>query len=69
MSLDKFLLDLLEDPTDHGPLIYVEADEVLYNPRLRKAYAVRDSIPVLLPNESIDATETQHAAWTAAHSE
>jgi uncharacterized protein YbaR (Trm112 family) len=25
---------------------------VLYNPRLRVAYEVRDSIPVLLPDES-----------------
>jgi uncharacterized protein len=52
MALDSFLLDLLEDPVDHGPLLYVPSKDVLYNPRLRVAYEVRDSIPVLLPDES-----------------
>ena len=52
MALDSFLLDLLEDPVDHGALLYVPSKDVLYNPRLRVAYEVRDSIPVLLPNES-----------------
>jgi hypothetical protein len=52
MALDDFLLDLLEDPVDHGVLLYVPSKDVLYNPRLRVAYEVRDSIPVMLPDES-----------------
>lgn len=52
MALDTFLLDLLEDPVDHGPLLYVPSKDVLFNPRLHVAYEVRDSIPVLLPDES-----------------
>jgi hypothetical protein len=52
MALDDFLLDLLEDPVDHGVLLYVPSKDVLYNPRLKVAYEVRDSIPVMLPNES-----------------
>ena len=32
MALDDFLLDLLEDPVDHGTLLYVPSRDVLYNP-------------------------------------
>ena len=67
MALDDFLLNLLQDPTDHGSLIYVEKDEVLYNPRLRVFYEVRDSIPVLLPKEATAATEEQHQKWSTEH--
>ena len=35
MPLDDFLLDLLEDPVDHGTLLYVPSKDVLYNPRLQ----------------------------------
>ena len=61
MALDTFLLDLLQDPADHGPLRYVAARAVLYNPRTRRAYAVRDDIPVLLTSEAreVDAAEQE----------
>ena len=52
MTLDPFLLDLLEDPLDHQPLVYVPSARVLYNPRRRVAYEIRDGIPVLLPDEA-----------------
>ena len=45
MALDDFLLDLLEDPLDHGPLLYVPSKSVLFNPRRHVVYEVRDSIP------------------------
>ncbi|MFI5036052.1 MAG: Trm112 family protein [Acidimicrobiales bacterium] len=60
MGLDPFLLTLLEDPVDHGPLLYVESRDLLYNPRRRVAYAVRDSIPVLLPDESRAVGDDEH---------
>ena len=63
MALDSFLLELLEDPVDHGPLLYIESDQVLYNPRRRVAYEVRDSIPVLLPDESKPVSEPQHEVY------
>ena len=54
MALDSFLLALLEDPVDHGELLYVPSANVLYNPRKRVVYEVRDSIAVLLPDELVD---------------
>ena len=64
MALDNFLLDLLEDPVDHGPLLYVQDQNVLYNPRRRVAYEVRGSIPVLLPDETRAVGDEEHEALT-----
>ena len=63
MALDGFLLALLEDPVDHGDLLYVPSANVLYNDRRRVAYEVRDSIPVLLPDESREVTGDEHDRW------
>jgi uncharacterized protein YbaR (Trm112 family) len=60
MALDTFLLDLLEDPADHGPLRYVASLDVLYNPRIRQAYEVKDDIPVLLTSEARDVDDAEH---------
>jgi uncharacterized protein YbaR (Trm112 family) len=63
--LDPFLLNLLEDPVDHGPLLYLANREMLYNPRRRVAYEVRESIPVLLPNEARAVDEDEHLTLTS----
>ncbi len=60
MALDSFLLELLEDPADHGPLRYVAVRDVLYNPRTHEAYAVRDDIPVLLTSETRAVDDAEH---------
>jgi uncharacterized protein YbaR (Trm112 family) len=52
MSLDAALLSILACPQDKGPLYYLEAEQVLFNPRLRRTYAVRDGIPVMLVEEA-----------------
>ncbi|MEO9180451.1 MAG: Trm112 family protein [Acidimicrobiales bacterium] len=65
MALDSFLLALLEDPVDHGELLYVPSVNVLYNPRLRAVYQVRESIAVLLPDESRPVTDAENDAWTS----
>ena len=65
MALDDFLLDLLEDPVDHGVLLYVPSKDVLYNPRLRVAYEVRDSIPVMLPDESRPVGEEEEQLFNS----
>ena len=53
MALDPQLLDLLACPQDKGPLLYFADEDVLYNPRLRRRYAVREGIPIMLIDEAI----------------
>lgn len=52
VTLDATLLAILACPQDKGPLYFVETESVLYNPRLKRSYAVRDGIPVMLIDES-----------------
>jgi uncharacterized protein len=58
MALDPKLLEILACPEDKGPLLYFEDEDSLYNPRLKRRYAVRDDIPIML----IDEAETVEAA-------
>ena len=58
--LDDSLLSILVCPADRGPLVLV-ADELLYNPRLRRAYRIEDGIPVLLIDEARDVDDDEHA--------
>ncbi|MCB0947319.1 MAG: Trm112 family protein, partial [Mycobacterium sp.] len=44
--LDERLLSILVCPADRGSLLLI-GDELLYNPRLHKAYRIEDGIPVL----------------------
>ena len=64
MSLDPELLAILACPEDKEELIYVAEDEVLYNPRLRKAYDIRNGIPVLLVSESRNVSDEIHDRYT-----
>ena len=52
MSLDAALLSILACPEDKGPLYYLESEQVLFNPRLRRTYEVRDDIPVMLVEQA-----------------
>ena len=65
--LDDELLSILVCPADRGPLVLV-ADELLYNPRLRRAYRIEDGIPVLLIDEAttVDTTESERLEAKAA---
>jgi uncharacterized protein YbaR (Trm112 family) len=56
--LDDKLLSILVCPADRGPLLYV--DNVLYNPRLRRAYRIDNGIPVLLIDEATDVSDEEH---------
>jgi len=52
MALDPALLEILACPEDKGPLLYFVDEQSLYNPRLKRRYAVRDDIPIMLIDES-----------------
>ncbi|MCC6226185.1 MAG: Trm112 family protein [Microthrixaceae bacterium] len=57
---DSTLLEYLACPEDKGPLWYFESDDILYNPRLRRSYAIRDGIPVMLIDEATNLSEADH---------
>ena len=52
MTLDSALLAILACPEDKRPLYYIESESVLYNPRLKRTYEIRDGIPVMLVEEA-----------------
>ena len=61
MTLDQSLLEILACPQDKGPLFYIESENILVNPRLKRSYAVVDSIPVMLIEESTQLTDVELA--------
>jgi uncharacterized protein YbaR (Trm112 family) len=65
MALDHLLLEVLACPEDKGPLIYFADEDRLYNPRLRRSYAVRDDIPVMLIDEATTLDDSEHARLVA----
>ena len=65
MALDPKLLEILACPDDKGPLLYFADEDVLYNPRLHRKYAVRDDIPVMLIDEAESADDAEHDRLTA----
>lgn len=65
MSLDPKLLEILACPDDKGPLLYFEDEQILYNPRLKRKYEIRDDIPVMLIDEAVAADDAEHARLTA----
>jgi uncharacterized protein YbaR (Trm112 family) len=65
MALDPMLLDILACPDDKGPLLYFEAEDSLYNPRLRRRYKVADGIPVMLVDEAETVDEAEHERLVA----
>ncbi len=60
MALTPELLDVLACPEDKGTLIYLEGDEVLYNPRLRRRYPIGDGIPILLIESGEPVDDAEH---------
>jgi uncharacterized protein len=60
MPLDPRLLEILACPEDKGPLWYFEDESCLYNERLRRRYAIRDGIPVMLIDEAETVPEAEH---------
>jgi uncharacterized protein YbaR (Trm112 family) len=60
MALDPQLLEILACPEDKGPLLYFKDEDSLYNPRLKRRYAIRDGIPVMLIDEAETVSDDEH---------
>ena len=60
MALDPQLLEILACPDDKGPLLYFESEQALYNPRLKRRYAIRDDIPIMLVDEAETVSDAEH---------
>jgi uncharacterized protein YbaR (Trm112 family) len=60
MALDPTLLEILACPEDKGPLYYLPDEQLLYNPRLRRRYEIRDDIPILLVDEAVTVDDAEH---------
>jgi len=60
MALDPQLLDILACPEDKGPLLYFQDENTLYNPRLKRRYAVKDDIPIMLIDEAETVSDDEH---------
>ena len=65
MALDAKLLEILACPEDKGPLLYFEDEACLYNPRLKRRYAITDDIPIMLIDEATTVDDAEHARLVA----
>ena len=65
MALDPKLLEILACPEDKGPLLYFQDEQILYNPRLKRKYEIRDDIPVMLIDEAVAADDAEDARLRA----
>ena len=60
MALDPKLLEILACPEDKGPLLYFLDEDCLYNPRLKRRYAIDDDIPIMLIEEAQTVSDADH---------
>jgi uncharacterized protein YbaR (Trm112 family) len=60
VTLDPQLLEILACPEDKGPLYYLADEDLLYNPRLKRRYEVREDIPVMLVDEATTVDDAEH---------
>jgi uncharacterized protein YbaR (Trm112 family) len=65
VALDPQLIEILACPEDKGPLLYFEGEGSLYNPRLKRRYAVRDDIPIMLVDEAETVSDAEHERLVA----
>jgi uncharacterized protein YbaR (Trm112 family) len=61
VTLDPKLLEILACPEDKGPLLYFADEDILYNPRLKRRYAITDDIPIMLIDEAVTVDDGEHA--------
>ena len=65
MALDPKLLEILACPEDKGPLLYFPDEDALYNPRLKRRYAIADDIPIMLIDEAVTVDDAEDARLLA----
>jgi uncharacterized protein YbaR (Trm112 family) len=65
VALEPQLLEILACPDDKGPLLYFEGEAALYNPRLKRRYAIRDDIPIMLVDEAETVSDVEHTRLVA----
>ena len=65
MALDPLLLEILACPEDKGPLLYFQDEDALYNSRLKRRYAIRDDIPIMLIDEAETVSDEEHSRLLA----
>jgi uncharacterized protein len=65
MPLDPLLLEVLACPSDKGPLVFFDDEDLLYNPRLHVGYRIDDGIPVMLTDESVPVDGPEHERLVA----
>ena len=61
MALDPALLEILACPRTRDRCTTSRTRTLLYNPRLRRAYEIRDGIPVMLVDEARTVDDAEHA--------
>ena len=60
MALPEALLRILVCPVDKGCLMYFADENLLYNPRLRRAYRIKGGVPVMLADRAEPVPEPEH---------
>ena len=60
MALDPQLLEILACPDDKGALVYFADESSLYNPRLKRRYAITDDIPIMLIDDAETVDDAEH---------
>ncbi len=69
MTLSPELVAILACPVDHEPLLYLDAENLLYNPRLKRKYRIEGDIPILLIEEAVIVDDAEHVRLLALASE
>lgn len=60
MPVDPELLEILRCPADKGPLHHLVDEAALYNPRLRRRYAIPDGIPIMTIDQARTVDDAEH---------
>jgi len=58
--LQQTLLKILVCPVDKGWLMYFADEDLLYNPRLKRAYRIERGVPVMLAERAEPVDEREH---------